>query len=203
MPVMPCAPSHRQSRRHPTKDRQPMTLNRGSLVTGSISTRSIAPGAARWPELICAPSKAGPVGEEQASTLSLLPSRISALVPTSTTSDQISDLSGLSTGPRRRHRPRHGRQCRAGYRPRAGWISGPDRGAQVTHGRGQRKRGLTQFERIDAQQQVVHHRVADKHRSTISVLSMPASVAIWSNSAFMPSRTARSSPSRRLGSSST
>ena len=28
--------------------------------------RSIAPGAARWPEEICAPSKAGPVGEEQA-----------------------------------------------------------------------------------------------------------------------------------------
>ena len=27
----------------------------------------MAPGAARWPEEICAPSKAGPVGEEQAS----------------------------------------------------------------------------------------------------------------------------------------
>ena len=40
----------------------------GLLVTGSISTRSMAPGAARWPEEICAPSKAGPVGEEQAST---------------------------------------------------------------------------------------------------------------------------------------
>ena len=50
-----------------------MTLKRATLVSGLISTRSMAPGAARWPELICAPSKAGPVGEEQASTLSLLP----------------------------------------------------------------------------------------------------------------------------------
>jgi hypothetical protein len=56
------------------------------LRVGSISTRSMAPGAARWPALICAPSKAGPVGEEQASTPSVSPSRISALVPTSTTS---------------------------------------------------------------------------------------------------------------------
>ena len=46
----------------------PMMRKRGSLVTGSISTRSMAPGAARWPEEICAPSKAGPVGEEQART---------------------------------------------------------------------------------------------------------------------------------------
>ena len=29
-----------------------------------MRTRSIAPGAARWPQLICAPSKAGPVGLE-------------------------------------------------------------------------------------------------------------------------------------------
>ena len=73
-----------------------MTRKRGSLVTGSISTRSMAPGAARWPEEICAPSKAGPVGEEQASTRSRLPSRISALVPTSTTSISSSDWFGPS-----------------------------------------------------------------------------------------------------------
>ena len=73
-----------------------MTLKRGSLVTGSISTRSMAPGAARWPELICAPSKAGPVGEEQASTRVRSPSRISALVPTSTTSIRSSERFGPS-----------------------------------------------------------------------------------------------------------
>src|SRR5262245_30125719 len=31
------------------------------LRVGDSSGRSIAPGAARWPQLICAPSKAGPV----------------------------------------------------------------------------------------------------------------------------------------------
>ena len=41
---------------------QPMTLKRGSSVSRSMRTRSMAPGAARWPQLICAPSKAGPVG---------------------------------------------------------------------------------------------------------------------------------------------
>ena len=39
----------------------PITLKRGSRVSASIRTRSMAPGAARWPPEICAPSKAGPV----------------------------------------------------------------------------------------------------------------------------------------------
>ena len=74
----------------------PMTLNRGSLVVGSISMRSIAPGAARWPLEICAPSKAGPVGDEQASTWLVSPSRISALVPTSTINVSSVWLAGSS-----------------------------------------------------------------------------------------------------------
>ena len=37
-------------------------------------------------------------------------------------------------------------------------------------GGGQRKRGLTQFERVDPQKQMVHHRVADKHRIHNQVL---------------------------------
>jgi len=46
---------------------QPITLSRGSSVSGSMRTRSMAPGAARCPQPICAPSNAGPVGLEQAS----------------------------------------------------------------------------------------------------------------------------------------
>ena len=38
----------------------PMTRKRGSSVSRSMRTRSMAPGAARWPPLIWAPSKAGP-----------------------------------------------------------------------------------------------------------------------------------------------
>ena len=65
---------------------QPMTLNRGAQVSRSIRTRSTAPAVARWPQLIWAPSKAGPVGLEAANTRCPSPSTISALVPTSTTS---------------------------------------------------------------------------------------------------------------------
>ena len=61
-----------------------------------MRTRSMAPGAARWPQLICAPSKAGPVGLEQASKRWLLPSTISAFVPTSTSKLILSLRSGRS-----------------------------------------------------------------------------------------------------------
>ena len=75
---------------------QPITLKRGSSVARSMRTRSIAPGAARWPQEICAPSNAGPVGDEQASSRARLPSTISALVPTSTTSVISSARCGVS-----------------------------------------------------------------------------------------------------------
>ena len=61
-----------------------------------MRTRSIAPGAARWPQLICAPSNAGPVGDDAASRRCRLPSTISALVPMSTTSVISSDRCGVS-----------------------------------------------------------------------------------------------------------
>ena len=57
-----------------------------------MRTRSMAPGAARWPQEICAPSKAGPVGDGAGEQPVRLPSTISALVPTST----ISVISSLT-----------------------------------------------------------------------------------------------------------
>ena len=96
IPVMPVAAVSLAKSGSSDHTSEPMTRKRGSFVAGSISMRSIAPGAARWPLEICAPSKAGPVGDEQASTFSLLPSRISALVPTSTTKVNSSDWSGAS-----------------------------------------------------------------------------------------------------------
>ncbi len=74
----------------------PMTRNRGSNVSRSMRTRSMAPGAARCPELIWAPSNAGPVGELAARSRRLSPSTISAFVPTSTTSVMASALWGSS-----------------------------------------------------------------------------------------------------------
>ena len=75
---------------------QPMTRKRGSRVCGSMRTRSMAPGAARCPPLIWAPSKAGPVGLEAASNRPWTPSTISAFVPTSTTSCTPSPRCGSS-----------------------------------------------------------------------------------------------------------
>ena len=74
-PQMPVTPSRRTTLSKPGSSDQrgdPMTRNRGSSVSRSIRTRSIAPGAARWPPLICAPSNAGPVGLEAASSRSLV-----------------------------------------------------------------------------------------------------------------------------------
>ena len=73
-----------------------MTRKRGSSVSRSMRTRSMAPGAARCPELIWAPSNAGPVGLLAASSRSRLPSTISAFVPTSTTSVIASASCGSS-----------------------------------------------------------------------------------------------------------
>jgi hypothetical protein len=61
----------------------PITLNRTSSVAGSIRTRSMAPGAARIPWVICAPSSAGPVGLDAQRSLRRLPSSSSLFVPAS------------------------------------------------------------------------------------------------------------------------
>ena len=74
----------------------PMIRNRGSSVSRSIRTRSIAPGAARCPALIWAPSNAGPVGLLAASRRCRSPSTISAFVPTSTTRVSASASCGSS-----------------------------------------------------------------------------------------------------------
>ena len=64
MPVTPVPAASTASAKSGASDQAstPMTRNRGSSVARSMRTRSMAPGAARWPELIWAPSNAGPVG---------------------------------------------------------------------------------------------------------------------------------------------
>ena len=98
-PQMPVTPVRRVEAANPVSSDQrlePMTRKRGSRVTLSMRTRSIAPGAARWPLEICAPSNAGPVGEDAASSRSREPSTISAFVPTSTRSVTSSARYGVS-----------------------------------------------------------------------------------------------------------
>ena len=164
MPVT-AVPAGRRGRR--TRASVPMTRKRGSLVTGSISTRSMAPGAARWPEEICAPSKAGPVGEEQARTRSRLPSRISALVPTSTTSISSSERlralgEGDGGGVGADVAGDAGQDVDAGVLVQAELdLLGPE---VERVGGGEREGGLAELGRVDAEDEVVHDRVADDHR---------------------------------------
>jgi hypothetical protein len=98
-PQIPVTPVRRVDAANPVSSDQrdePMTRKRGSRVTVSIRTRSIAPGAARWPPEICAPSKAGPVGDDAARSRSREPSTISAFVPTSTSRVTSSVRYGVS-----------------------------------------------------------------------------------------------------------
>ena len=69
-----------------------MVVREGSRLSGSIQTPSMAPGAALIPCLMCAPSKAGPEAQEQATMRSLSPTTISVLVPMSIKKQSSSDL---------------------------------------------------------------------------------------------------------------
>ena len=86
MPVIPVSVTPVAKAGSSDQASTPMTRKRGSSVSRSMRTRSMAPGAARWPPEIWAPSKAGPVGLEAARSRRLSPRTISAFVPTSTTS---------------------------------------------------------------------------------------------------------------------
>ena len=94
MPVTPVAATASAKPGSSDQGSAPSTRMRGSPVAGSIRTRSMAPGVARWPAVIWAPSKAGPVGLEAARMRPPPARTISALVPTSTTSRTSSARSG-------------------------------------------------------------------------------------------------------------
>ena len=143
----------------------PITRMRGSSVSGSMRTRSIAPGAARCPHEICAPSNAGPVGLEAASRRSRLPSTISAFVPTSTrrltssarcgASERTTPAVSAPTWPAM-HGSTYARAPGCTGRPssRAGMRSG------LVDRQGERR--AAERRRVDPEQEVVHDRVADE-----------------------------------------
>ncbi len=130
-----------------------------------MRTRSIAPGAARCPHEICAPSNAGPVGLEAASRRSRLPSTISAFVPTSTMrftssprcgrlgEDHAGGVGADVAGDARQHvracAPVHGEAELAGGQSE-GLV---DR---------EREGCAAERRRVDPEQEVVHDRVADE-----------------------------------------
>ena len=96
----------------------PMTRKRGSSVSRSIRTRSMAPGAARWPPLIWAPSKAGPVGLDAASSRSPVAQHdLGVRADVDDERDALGPVRLSRRGSRRPCRRRRGRRCTAGRRP--------------------------------------------------------------------------------------
>ena len=172
----------------------PMMRKRGSLLTGSISTRSMAPGAARWPEEICAPSKAGPGGRgagEDAVAVAEQDLGVGADVDDE--HQLVGELRRLGEGDRggvgADVAGDAGQEVDAA-RPGAGGARSPRPRLQRVGG-GQREGRLAELGRVDAEHEVVHDRVADDHRLEDQLArSMPASAAAWPASSFSAARTA-------------
>ena len=130
-----------------------------------MRTRSIAPGAARCPQEICAPSNAGPVGLEAASRRSRLPSTISAFVPdVDEEAHLVGEVRRLGEDDAGGVRADVAGDARQDVRARAG-VHGE---AELARGQpdglvdGERERRAAERRRIDPEQEVVHDRVADE-----------------------------------------
>ena len=96
IPVMPVAATAVANVSSSLQTSAPITLRRGSSVSASMRTPSIAPAVARCPALIWAPSNAGPVGLDAANCCRESPSTISAFVPMSTSNCMPSPRCGPS-----------------------------------------------------------------------------------------------------------
>ena len=130
-----------------------------------MRTRSMAPGAARWPPEISAPSKAGPVGEEAATRRFLVAEHdlgIGADI------DEQRDLVPAMRAFRQRRAGGVGADMAgdAGERvERAPSLTGRPRSLarEVQRvGDGEREGRAAELGRVDAEEEVVHDRVADE-----------------------------------------
>ncbi len=141
-----------------------MTLNRGSRVARSIRTRSIAPGAARWPPLIWAPSKAGPVGLEAASSRSPVAQHdLGVRADVDDELDRLGPVGRLGQDHPGGVRADVAGDARQDVDPGARVGPDPDLGGgrpdRPVGGQGERRRA--ERDRVDPEQEVVHDRVAD------------------------------------------
>ena len=124
-------------------------------MSRSIRTRSIAPGAARWPDEIWAPSKAGPVGDDAGEQEVPVPEN--DLGVRADVDDELDDL-GLVGRLGQDHAGRVGADVAGDARqdvdPGAGMgeqveLVGPDRDRPVG---GQRERRRAERDRVDPEQ---------------------------------------------------
>ena len=143
----------------------PITLMRGSSVSRSMRTRSIAPAVARCPHEICAPSNAGPVGLDAASSHSPVARarsrrwcrRRRAAAPRRRGAGPPARMAAAVSAPT--WPAMHGRTWRWAWRQRDADVVGP--GVHRPVGRERERRGAER-RRIDAEHEVVHDRVADR-----------------------------------------
>ena len=132
-------------------------------MTLSIRTRSIAPGAARCPPEICAPSNAGPVGRggsEQPLPRAQHDLRVRADVHQQR--DLVGEIGRFREDRAGRVRANVPGDARQDVDPRA-FVAGQIQLARPNpHGRIRRERERRRSERhrVDAQEEVVHDRVA-------------------------------------------
>ncbi len=143
----------------------PITPICGSNVSGSMRTRSMAPAVARWPQLIWAPSNAGPVGLDAANTPGAVAEHDLGVRPD--VDEQLHRLAAVRTlGEDRRGGV--GADVAGDARPGVGEGVGQvevEVGGAAGDGLvgGQHERRLAERRRVDAEHDVVHDRVADEH----------------------------------------
>ena len=146
---------------------EPITLKRGSSVSRSMRTRSIAPGAARWPQLICAPSKAGP-GRAGAGDEALAVAKHDFGVGADVDEQRhlVPEIRPLRQHHAGRIRADVAGDARQHVDARVAvqlQVDDVARSVERMIGR-ERERRAAELHRIDAEQQVVHDRIADQRR---------------------------------------
>ncbi len=205
---MPVTPARAVASANPGSSDQrlePMTRKRGSSVARSMRTRSIAPGAARWPPLIWAPSKAGPGrarrGEQPVAVAEHdLGVRADVDERASTSSarcgvlgeDHAGGVGADVAGDARQDVDARARVGPAAPSSAAGRPDGPVGG--------ERERRRAERHRVDAEQEVMHDRVADDRQlEDRRATSTPARAASPATSSSSASRTARGHLGRALG----
>jgi hypothetical protein len=131
-----------------------------------MRTRSIAPGAARWPQLICAPSNAGPVGLEQATAGAVAEHDLGVGADIDQQRHRVIEIRPLGEHHAGGVGARRVRRCTAARRRalRCNLKSSTFARSVIDMIGGERERRAAELHRVDAEQQVMHDRVADDRR---------------------------------------
>ncbi len=164
MPVIPVSATPASKPGSSDQASTPMTRIRGSSVSRSMRTRSMAPGAARCPPEIWAPSKAGPVGTRcREQPVLVAEDDLGVRADVHDERHPLGLVRLLGEDHPGRVRPDMAGDARQQVDPRAGMGAQPElRGGGLHRAVGrQRERRAAERRRVDAEDEVMHDRVAD------------------------------------------